>query len=152
VSSITAITTTTIAIPISRLTEERSSALMYSQPSTTGTTVSAKSSRRASIPVPVRDTMRPAHDAFGRALRMPTESVKKAHAVDTAIAAATSIWNSAVAPYRCPISASTAIITPSVENQCAISRMRRVWPSSRKSAAPTSAKVTAVLVAIRPIG
>ena len=50
------------------------------------------------------------------------------------------------------MSASTAITIPSVENQCAIRRMRRVCPSSRKSAPPTSEKVTALLVAIRPIG
>ena len=41
---------------------------------------------------------------------------------------------------------------PSVENQCAVWRTRRVWPSSRNSAAPTSPNVTAELVAIRPIG
>ena len=50
------------------------------------------------MPVPVRDTMRPAHEALGRALRIPTDSVKNAHAVDTAIAAAASIWKNAVAP------------------------------------------------------
>jgi hypothetical protein len=63
---------------------------MKNQPSITGTMVSASSRRRASMPVPVRDTMRPAHDAFGRALRIPTDSVKNPHAVDTAMAAATS--------------------------------------------------------------
>ena len=41
---------------------------------------------------------------------------------------------------------------PSVENQWAICRTVRVSPSSRKSAAPASAKLTAELVAMRPIG
>ena len=90
VSWIAITTTTKIATPTSRLTTLASRARMKNHPSITGTIVSASSSRRASIPVPVRDTMRPAHEAFGRALRMPTDNVKNAHAVDTAIAAVAS--------------------------------------------------------------
>ena len=75
-------------MPTSRLDELR----LARHGCTASRAPAARSSARAGAgapasPSPVRETSRPAHDESGRALRMPTCSAKKAHAVDTAIAA-----------------------------------------------------------------